>query len=579
MYKKFGPVRREAISEALSLVTPGLCPTSHADFMILGEKIASKHLPAKEIIQYWHKIHPTVCFSRIHSRKVEEAFLCLAAMHDRVDIFECRQPLSSLSTYFFNPLTVAVYHRNIELIKLLVKAGYPSDQHARDLFGIFSIDINSAMDCALMADDVEVMSLLLPAVKSNSQQELLNMVKLNKAEKCFLDILMKMDPRNAPAHVYVTAFAFGVKVFEEMKRMGFEDFAKPVRSQWDGGTILHFAPYFCSDTGSLSSILNFLISQGARADKFNCRQMLAFDVIIARLNPENVYNVADVAEFRQKFHYLLDATEILLGAMRRERDVEELLVPCASVCGLQNRFYTCLICLVKTNDQFNQDVANLHLDICINMMEMTLVAGVDLASDAEVPFDLHSLRRIPMPRGTHPYLNFHSWLIKVNLVRNHTKIQVYEKAITRMNLLLLVYGIKPDQSCFRILYHLLEYNRPFTTMELVLPILGLMSAEDIHLFRKHVADTNAEQNKNVDVSLVSEHFCKSLRELCRCVLYNHIKHRRMAAHVNSLPLPNQLKDYLCLGYKIKDIYSQRFGVQNGDNLSERMRAINVGNKC
>ena len=181
-----------------------------------------------------------------------------------------------------------------------------------------------------------------------------------------------------------------------------------------------------------------------------------------------------------------------------------------------------------------------------------------------------------MPRGTHPYLNFHSWLIKVNLVRNHTKIQVYEKPIIRMNLLLLVYGIKPDQSCFRILYHLLEYNRPSTTTELVLPILSLMSAKDIHLFREHVADTNAEQNKKVDVSLVSEHFCKSLRELCRCVLYNHIKHRRMAAHVNSLPLPNLLKDYLCLGNKIKDIYSQRFGVQSGDNLSERMHAMNVG---
>ena len=570
MYKILGARRRQA----LGLVTHDPCPTSDADFMILERKIANIHLPAKKIIQYYCKIHPTTCFTDNHFRDIGNAFLCLAAMYDRVDIFESRQCLYPATT--FNPLTVAVYHRNIDLIKLLVKAGYHSDQHARDFFRIFSMKIGCAMDYALMVDDVEVMSLLLPALKCTSQLRLLQMVRSTKAEKCFLDILTKMDPRNAPADVYVTAVTFNVKVLGEMKRMGFEDFAKPVGSRWEGGTTLHAALYFCDDTDSLSSILNFLISEGVRADRFNDRQMLAFDFIIGDLNPGNVYNVADVAEFKQKCHYLLDAAEILLGVMRRERGGEELLVPYASVCCIQQLFYSCLLRLVTTNAPFNQDVANLHLDICINMMEMTLATGVDLASDEEFPFDLHILRMTPMPKCTHPFYNIHSWLLKVNLIRNHTKIQVYEKPIIRMNTLLLVYGMKPDQSCFRLLYHLLEYNRPSTTTELVLPILSLMSAEDIHQFRKHVEDTNAQQNKNVDISLVSKHFCKSLSDSCRYLLYNHIKHRRMAAHVNSLPLPNQLKDYLCLGYKIKDIYSQRFGVQNGDNLSERMHAMNVG---
>ena len=544
--------------------------------------MTNKSITGEEITEYYYRIHPNTNtnVSETHHRTLEDAFLCLAAMHGRVDIFACNHPL--FTDTFFNPLTVAVYHKDIELIQILVEAGYQSDQDAYAFRGIFSKDIDTALNFVLQEDDVEVMMLILPALKCTSQCQLLQMVSFNQAEKCFLAILQKYKQTPEELHmdsVYETALTFSVKVLKEMKRRGHEDFTRHFQHAWKSGTVLHGAPYLFTNTDpcSLGSILKYLISQGVRAYKMDRVAQFPIDVLVGHLdlNPEEV---SDVDEFKLEYHYLLDGAKILLEAMRKERPGLELPIPRISVALLQFYFYKILKRLISTNAQSDQEMANLHLDICVKMLEMILATGVNLGEDAMEIYKSPSNYTIP-PDESFLEKNWNcankrsilSLPFAVDFTKYQTKIQVYEKQIMKMRTLLLVFGAKPDQSCFHMLYCLLEYNRPSTTAELVLPILSLMSAEDIHQFRKHVADTNAQQNKNVDISLVSEHFCKSLSDSCRYVLYNHIKHRRMAAHVNSLPLPTTVKEYLCLGYNINEKYFKRFGVKSDKNLSEKMQ--------
>ena len=96
---------------------------------------------------------------------------------------------------------------------------------------------------------------------------------------------------------------------------------------------------------------------------------------------------------------------------------------------------------------------------------------------------------------------------------------------------------------------LLNLKDPLITSELIHPIISLMSAKDIHAVR-HMLERTTE--KDVDISLVSDKFCKSLKETCRYVLYENIKDGRMAVHVKSLPLPTLLKKYLCFDYEINE---------------------------
>ena len=88
-----------------------------------------------------------------------------------------------------------------------------------------------------------------------------------------------------------------------------------------------------------------------------------------------------------------------------------------------------------------------------------------------------------------------------------------------------------------------------------------MSAEHIEQLRQLAATTNATDQKNIDTTLIADKSCKTLRDTCRSVLYGSVKDRRMAAHVNSLPLPKQIKEWLCFNYEISEKIQLEFGMK------------------
>ena len=563
----------------MGLTTHGGCPVKNKDFSALEKMMSNKESSGEDITKYFHKIHPTKDEQDFHFKALEDSFLCLAAIYDRMDVFQCVQPLQAANKEgamsYNNPLIVAVYQRNIELIQMLVTAGYHADQSAFIFKSIFSNKMENAIHYAIMKDDVEVMRILRPALYETNIKKLFKMANTQRAGKCFLAILQDYDKESEELDlndVYKTALTLDVNVLEEMARTGFHDFAR-IDVTTGQGTSTERSQMF-------ATLSSFLISLGARTYKFDSDGHLPLDSMISRLHVLSPIDKNDVADHERHCQHFLDTTRTLLRAMRKEKPAQEMLIPRYSAATLQHFFYNTLKS-IKTNAQINEDIANLSLDTCVQMLEMVLATGVDISNDEQEVYKtsaFHNIARPPTdasweklcdPRHPSLFYNRSGWVTFEELLENHWNLQAYEDKIIRFNILQLVYGTKPDSTCFRFLSCLLECNRENITTGLIHPILSLMSAEEVKHFQKYVEQINADKNKNLDINIASS-FCKSIQETSRMVTYNNIKDRRMAVHAESLPLPNAMKKFLCLDYEFTEENSQGLGKYSMEKLSESL---------
>ena len=574
MYICSGHSRRKG----LGLTTHSGCKVKNKEFATLENMMADKETNAKDIIEYFQKIHPTKDVQDFHYKALEDSFLCLAAMHDRVAVFQRIQPIKALNEEGFmsynNPLLVAVYHRNIELIQMLVTAGYHADQSAFIFKSIFSSKMENAIDYVIAKDDVEVMKILRPALHETNIKKLLKMANSHRAAKCFLAILQDYDQKSEELDlndVYKTALTLDVNVLEEMVRTGFHNFTRN-----ETGTDVTST----ERSQMFATLSDYLISLGAKAYKFDSDGHLPLDSLISRLHVLSPVGKDDVADHERHCQHFLDMTRTLLRAMRKEKPEQEILIPRYTAATLQYIFYD-MLRNIKTNAQVNVDVANLSLDACVQMLEMVLATGVDISNDEQEVYQtaaFHNIARPPTDASwqklcdpSHPTLfyNRSGWVTFEELLENSWNLDAYEDKIIRFNILQLVYGTKPDSTCFRFLACLLELNREGITTGLIQPILSLMSQELIKHFRKYVEQINADQNKNIDTSILSS-FYKSIMETSRMVTYDSIKDRRMASHAHSLPLPTDMKKFFCLDYEFKKENSEGLGKCRVEQLCESL---------
>ena len=537
------------------------------DLEVLVNMMINKESTGQEITEYFNnRIHPINDFDSASDRYTMENFLCLAAIHDRIDVFEHNQPLQQIPFPIHDPLMVAVCQRNIPLIRILRDAGYEpgrsvfaGSSHVRcvELFNART----TAMDYVLMNDDVDVMSMFL--VASATPEDIKGIIcrtKSHQAGQCFLLILKKYKNSRLLDldDVYIAATSFNVTVLEEMKVIGYDDFNRELCFQIDWGTLLHSAASEILPNAQRSSqtihVLNYLISEGITAYSFNLQGKHPVDMIAGQLyylnpTPESM----NVDEYKQKCQNCASATRVLLSAMRKERSEQELLMPRSTAVLLNQQFYYMLSDRIQANT--NQQRANLILDLCIQMLDMVLSSGVDLVNmEEEVRAAISHMHFRPFACAFSCFE--HVWkLVMISMRNRHAPLQIYAEKIIKFNTLFLVYGMKPDSKCIRFLLWLLELNIPRLTTGLIHPFLSQMSSKDIEQFRQRAASMNC-------TSLISDKLCKSLQDTCRSFLYESVKDRRMAVHVSSLPLPKQMKQWLCFDYKIDEKNHAELGMRN-----------------
>ena len=572
----------EEMRIGIGLIPHAGCDVTDEDFAVLETMMANKEASAQEITDYFHKIHSTDDSKTDDCKNLKDSFLCLAAVYDRVDVFENNQPLQTDCSTSFNPLIVAVHCRHMNMIQMLVSAGYRPDI-IQDCFK-FAEPIGpepcSAALNTLDEDDGEVMKILLQGFPQEKINKISKQAAFWYAEKCFLATLKEIQERKLdieePEELCRLAVSrLDVNVLQEMKSMGF-DFTCRILNN---GTTLHAAAEHALNAfeDSHLEVIKFLLAEGVKAYDFNRLGSLPIDDIIRKL-VEFMKPDTDQATHEEFCQQVLDGVYMLIQAMRREKPGKVLLVPRYTVSLLQQSFYLALLDILRNHlkgTPIDPNVAKLSLDLCTQILEMVLAAGVDFTKDEcslinNVAQHFYSTYRDPEVYGytTNDHLDLICdvlvrWLLEderyVNPGRDHLK--QYEEYIVRFNMLQLAYGLKPDGGCFEFLSFLLKLNLPNLTTGVIQPILSLMPAHDIKLFKQHMEDMeDKDQSQKLDLSLLSDTFCrpKLLKEANRYAMYETIKDRRMVVHVNLLPLPKPLKKYLCMDYEISEEKARKF---------------------
>ena len=111
-------------------------------------------------------------------------------------------------------------------------------------------------------------------------------------------------------------------------------------------------------------------------------------------------------------------------------------------------------------------------------------------------------------------------------------------------MLLLTYGHEPDIKWSLFLDMILHYQ-PTALVPLVPRVLSFMDQElqykiqktDRVILAKNVG-THYTQSTSIPIK------CHSLYVICRRAMYKYIKDWRMAAHVDTLEIPKDVKDFL-----------------------------------
>ena len=111
-------------------------------------------------------------------------------------------------------------------------------------------------------------------------------------------------------------------------------------------------------------------------------------------------------------------------------------------------------------------------------------------------------------------------------------------------MLLLTYGHEPDMKWSLFLDMILRH-KPAALVPLVPRVLSIMDQELQYKIQKTdrlrlVRRIDKRYTQSVSIPIK----CHSLLELCRRAMYKYIKDGRMAAHVDKLEIPKDVKDFL-----------------------------------
>ena len=562
-----------------------------------GRDVARRNHDLEQLMMDKNNDSPSVMhffFSNLESdeeRCVYRLFY-YAAKHNRFDVVSCYNP--TLQEKFgldkrcvdLYPLLPAAFCGNRELIEKLLGAGCQADTEIKLYDPASIIDVAfTPMDMAIINDDVDIMQLLRSASKE-SVMSLLENVALIGNVNCF-NVLIKEEPRSSEEMktLYFLAARSNAIVLKELVKNGFS----AIHESWgencdvdkfdDFDSPLHAAVsdlYRIHRIGTDPSILdrmNFLLSKGVKCYVFNKRGMLPLNILLQEISLVEPY---------EPFHTdILQGINSLISAMEKERPEQELLLPRSAVVQIQYFFF---VHLFYTVQNIRKPLHLAYAALSVKILKMLLVKGVDLVNDDQEvdnydfnpdgpPPPMSRLMNRSGPSGSelnHPSL---CYIVgresAIPFILHWPFAGQLENMMMEFCNLLLVYGTKPDSSCFKFLIYILQHSQPKVMIQFVLNAISLMSADDVQGFREYVESFNyihprqlkmtiRTQNGNlehcyfVDISLISSGFCKSLKEMCRCALYDSIRHRRMAAHVKSLPLPDALKEYLIFGCKLEE---------------------------
>ena len=423
---------------------------------------------------------------------------------------------------------------NIKLIRLLLAAGYPADTKGSYLKYKPG---SCALDYPMTEDVVGGMNLLRSGTKLSVMQ-LMKMAAKHNASKCFISLLKEAErsvamTSDVMGEVYHAATSSGAEVLKQLIKSGYQDFNRRC-SECCNSTPLHTAGSRVSlhtyerqivsrNLQHFLDVSEILLTHGVKASVYNIHGQLPIDILIVQ-NHDAPRNTAQ----------FISAVRILLNAMRQESPGKELVLPCSSVISLQHVFHHVLFTADVTGGRM--------LAPLVQVLQMILQKGVNLSTGEDRSYSVQDRCKCGYNdyfSAPHPLFHLHRcWnatLLQhcINIRRN-----VIEEPFILFNTLLLVYGAVPDASCFEYLASIMQVTTTSRMMELIGYFMTLMSEPDIFRFRQYLA------SRNIDESSISDKFNKSFKEYCRFALYTHIRDRRMAAHVHTLPLPNEIKKYL-----------------------------------
>ena len=405
-------------------------------------------------------------------------------------------------------LITAMQENNQELVQLFVDAG---NDTGKGKFGD-----NGAMEIAIKQDNVHLMNIMRKTIRN--KRNLVECSISHGAIKCFKSELRKflengqhLDPLDLGLR---TLLLFRIDIVKYLVDIGMIDFKWKCWER-DDQNLLHFVAKrfdYISHTREICTTQNFadtvryLLAQGIKASKENK----------GNLNPlwyllnSNKIRYAEVTEDEKQS--IVTVCNMLLDAMKRESGS---LLP-------------------------------------VSQQNLTLAVSIFfyLHYDSQHPFSIQKQRAIDLvmqlfqmflQSGVNPHSVLHSgyslmWEVNRDLVLY--RMHKFESAAVVCKLL-FIYGQKPDE-LVPFLFTAISENRVFLK-ELVLNAVSLMASGVLNRFKTQTCEKFEDKDKVIYKCI---RWRKSLEEMCRCVLYANIPHRRMPAHVDNLPLPPPLKSFL-----------------------------------
>ena len=366
----------------------------------------------------------------------------------------------------------------------------------------------------------------------------------NKARKCFKAILTEKKLEEWKIQELTSVFHHCIQhdypCLKVMVDYGYRDVNQRLEKQ---GTPLHTAVMqisICFRTNTFlehfTETIDLLLSMGARASTTTEYTLMATSDHCTPL--DLALGCLHLLLFLKRTNYCIQnfliGVTMLLDAMKKENR-GELPVSLFTVLILQDKFS--LLLDQVTTSSFYYNYYN-HLDVYTKILEMVLKTGVNLRDKKQKTLSCLNPSTSPDEFFTgRLYTDRMHYLI--SLFGRDGQIFKY---IMKFHMLMLTYGHEPDMKWGLFLHMILHYQ-PTALVPLVPRVLSIMDQELQYKIQKTDILMLAENLGILYTQSVSIK-CHSLLELCRRAMYKYIKDGRMAAHVDKLEIPGEVKDFL-----------------------------------
>ena len=249
---------------------------------------------------------------------------------------------------------------------------------------------------------------------------------------------------------------------------------------------------------------------------------------------------------------LLDALRILLDAMKQQSKAR-LPVPKHVIMNIQDRFHVEM--LMKYIDTLHGTYDDRRVSFLMKALDMALSVGADINQDR---CSLSCRCRMSpkavfcmQPSSFHDFVQPHF----KNGVTYPTAPALFAN-IAEFYEILYVHGNKPGRTWSNFLSQVVSFERPelYKVIEMTLSLMDhedwqyaqrMLSRLHHRIARSNPVNSAAKETKDRKLELIET--CqgpKTLKDMCRNVLYNAVQDRRMAVYVGRLPLPKIIKAFL-----------------------------------